>query len=172
MLKEKDLSQIFKDMAFYTISLLVIIFSYFILIRRTLYVPFITDAINTSSLSSILILVFFPFVVSFIPIAFKFFETKTPTVKKHSLIKISISLLITFILAISVDEIEALVSNRDTVVTTSNWMEPSIPVFAKDRDRGTNFTWLKISMTLFQISYITVELVDITHKIPEEDTVH
>lgn len=167
MLDRKDKLIILKELTFYLVFLLAVIFSYFILIRQTLYFPYITEALSSLGSSFIIILLYFPIAVFFIPFIFKFFGTRTPPVKKNTLIKIAFTLLITFILAISVDEIEALVSNRDTVVTTSNWMEPTIPVFAKDRDRGTNFMWLKVSMVLFQISYASLEFTDIRQKITE-----
>ena len=158
MLRKKELLQIVKEIVNYFISLLLIIFCYFILIRQTLYFPFVTNALEYSGNSFLLILLFFPIVAFIIPFALKFFERKTPSINKHSLIKITAAILITFLLSISVDELEALVSNRDTIVTTSNWMEPSIPVLAKQRYRGTNFMWLKVSMVSFSFAYISLEL--------------
>ena len=159
---QENKRDLFKEIFAYLIILFINILVYFILIRHTVAFWF-TKPIATFFSGTTLHTVFFflyPEISFFMPLLTEKIKKGNKTTLYKS-IKVVTVILITLISMNSLAFLESRIANQETYVTNPEYiMQPSIPVYPKDKDRGTDFKWLKASLIVLCIGQISFDLLE------------
>lgn len=161
LMKQENIGIFLIETLAYLLTVFLNILVYFILIRHTLAFWFTKPF--TTFLSGTLHSIFF-FIYPLISFFMPFLSQKIKRGGETTLYKSVKVITIIFITVISMNYlaiIESKIANQETYVTNPEYiMQPSIPVYPRDKDRGTDFKWLKASLLLLSIGQISLDLFE------------